>query len=115
VEELNFSNHEDTSTIYNSVSDSNRTFAYYPEGTVDDTASHTNFLNTSTVSTTAGSSLAMIAGGEGVGSSSVSSTAKIFTIASQHQGPASSESTIQVKWQINTFILASASAYDCEY
>lgn len=115
VEDLSFAKTVTSDDLYSTVSDSNRSFAFYPDGAVDDTASHTNFLNTSKTTIKSGSSMSMVSGYDGLGSSSVSSTAKLFTIASQHQGTSNSLSTIQVQWQVDTFILASASSYNCEY
>jgi Tfp pilus assembly protein PilX len=115
IEDLTLSANETTADLFTTISDSNRTAAYYPDGTIDDSEPHTNFLNTVAVTYTSGSGTSMVSGYDGTGSSSVTATRRIYTIASQHFGKVNSESIIQVKWDIENTILSSASSYDCEY
>ncbi len=115
VEDLDFSDNVTTDDLYDSISDSNRSFVYYPDEVIDDAVLHTNFLNTSTIKSSAGSGMLAGSGYDGTGVSVTSATAKVFTIASQHRGKVNSESTVVVRWQVDTSILTSASSFDCNY
>ncbi|MFT5697823.1 MAG: Tfp pilus assembly protein PilX [Desulforhopalus sp.] len=113
--DTSFSSNKETAGLYTTISDTARTVVFYPDNVQDDTTRHTNVLNTSKVIVNPGSSLAMVSGYDGSDVSSVGGTSKSFTIASQHLGHVNSESILQVQWQINNSVLASASAFDCEY
>ncbi len=115
VEDLTFSNNTTPSDV-TTVNDTTRTFAYYPNATVNDTPPHTNFLTNVTTQLNPGSGLQMISGYEGLGAGSVGGgTSKLFRIASQHFGQANSQSLVQVRWRLDNFIIASAAASDCDY
>jgi hypothetical protein len=115
VEDLNFSASATTDDLYDSISDSNRSFVYYPSENIDDTEEHTNFLHTYRITLQSGSGMLAASGYDGTGVSQVSATAKRFTIASQHRGKVNSESIVVVRWQVSNDILNSASSFDCNY
>lgn len=110
-----FSNNTTTDDLFETVSDSTRTVAFYPDNTQDDDQRHTNIANTYKTVTNAGSGMAMISGYDGTGTSSVSSTSQEFSIVSQHIGLVNSESIVEVEWQISNSVLSSASKFDCQY
>ncbi|WP_136808423.1 PilX N-terminal domain-containing pilus assembly protein [Desulfosediminicola flagellatus] len=114
VSNLGFANSR-PSDVAGSISDSTRFFTYYPDATIDDSAAHTNFLNTSRVIPLPGSSQAMISGYDRPGLSSTSGTAKLFTIASQHHGQQNSESTLKVRWMLNNSVVSSSAKSDCKF
>ena len=106
------------------LSDANREITYYPGGLVgdpvniakSDVAPHTNFLTTFTVGSNPGSNLQMISGFEGqVGSNQKGATHRMYTVNSQHNGVANSQTTLQTRWRLDIFLLSNAALTDCAY
>ena len=113
IENLTFAESRPTD-VFETVSDSKRSFAFYPGGDVDDSQPHTNFLNTSKTIPLPGDPMQMISGYD-ENQNSTGGTAKRYTIVSQHIGAADSESKVKVRWWVKNDIITDAVKSDCEY
>lgn len=100
------------------VTDTNREFAFFPDGfnvATPNDSQHTNFLTSHTVGLNPGSGLQMVSGYEGLGAGSTSGTHRKYTISSQHHGMVNSQSTLAVQWRLDNFPITSAAVSDCKY
>lgn len=114
VQDLTFANN--TGLTPEDVSDSLRAVAYYPDATIDNDEDHTNFYTTARTTLLQGSGAQMISGYESLGAGAPGGgTAARYTIASQHHGLADSQSFVEVGWRLDTFVIRSASTFDCIY
>ena len=108
----------DTNPADPTVTDTNREFAFFPEGynaaNADDSP-HTNFLTSHTVGLNPGSGLQMVSGYEGLGVGATSGTHRNYTIVSQHHGLVNSQTTLAVQWRLDNFPITSAAVSDCKY
>ncbi len=104
-----------TADPFANISDTNRSFAYYPDATLSDTAPHTNFLNTSESVPIEGSPRQMDSGYELLGAGAPSGTARLYSVAAQHHGADNSKSRLMVRWRLDNFIISNAVKSDCKY
>lgn len=114
VEDLSFA--DTKHPIVTDIADGNREAVYYTSINVNDIAPHTNFLTTSTSQINPGSGLQMVSGYEGLGAGSVGGgTSRNYLIASQHHGLSNSQTTVQVQWRLDSFVVSNALSSDCKY
>ncbi|MCK9295765.1 MAG: PilX N-terminal domain-containing pilus assembly protein [Desulfobulbaceae bacterium] len=96
-------------------SDGVRDVVFYP-GNASDDDSHTNMTIVGRTVATSGSGLAMVAGYEGLGSSSAAGgTHVLYTINSQHRGLGNSESVVGLEWKLSGHLINNASSADCKF
>jgi hypothetical protein len=65
---------------------------------------------------TAGSGLQQVAGYEGLGKGAAAGgTHVLYTINSQHEGQANSQSLVGLEWKLSGHLINSASSADCKF
>ena len=113
VSDLDFSSPQTLASTV--VSNANRAVAYYPDGVLNDTSTHTNILFNVSTTPTPGSGMQMVSGYEGLAAGAAGGgTHSEFDIYSQHLGLQNSESIITIGWNLSTHIINSASTSDCK-
>lgn len=96
-------------------SDGTRDVAYYPD-TATDNDPHTNMTVAGRTVATAGSGLQQVAGYEGLGKGAAAGgTHVLYTINSQHEGQANSQSLVGLEWKLSGHLINSASSADCKF
>lgn len=91
----------------NTISDTARDLAYFPDGynsaltlSANNLNPHTNIIADGVTSTVAGAGLQMLAGYEGKGKGTAGGGGQIlYSIYSQHMGRSQSESVVKVEWR----------------
>lgn len=98
-------------------SDANRVARYYTEGIINDNSPHTNLTYSPIrVSNEGAANEAQVSGYLGLGYGSAGGGASLeYTINSQHQGVANSESIVSLEWGMSIFLINTASTFDCIY
>jgi Tfp pilus assembly protein PilX len=96
-------------------SDGTRDVVYYPD-TATDNDPHTNMTVAGRTVATAGSGLQQVAGYEGLGKGAAAGgTHVLYTINSQHEGQANSQSLVGLEWKLSGHLINSASSADCKF
>jgi Tfp pilus assembly protein PilX len=123
IQNLTFAN--ETGLTVTDIDDATRAAALFPVSavttnapttTVDNSANHTNFYTSASSTLLQGSGSQMISGYESLGAGAPGGgSAMRYQIASQHNGLAESQSLVEAGWRLDTFVVRSASTFDCIY
>jgi len=96
--------------------DAARDAVYYPESYNNDSDTHTNINVSGVTRGTPGSGIKVGSGYESVGMGAAKGGTYVhYTIYSKHEGLSGTEALIGLEWKLNSYLINSASSFDCKY